>query len=307
MSEFSFAKVHNLKMAIRKDDPGISSVLKKPLWLRKWHREPEFMTILERYLKPNEIFFDLGCNIGYVSLYILQNITNEGFLYAIDPDPKNISALKTSIKENDINKKYTIENIALSSKDGEIGFEFSEESNLHKINNKLPLDSPTYRKINCRSFDSYFSNKSLPTFIKMDVEGAEIDILNGMESFLESSSKCKILMELHPTLYSSKECIDSFELLFKNGFKLEKFIGSAFAHSHPLLKDNYIPSEKFKSGGFTRAIYNNVTKDDFYKILLNKIPHKSLYNSSTYIRRPKTLFKPFLKSTKLARAAFFVR
>ena len=135
MSEFNFAKVHNLKMAIRNDDPGISSVLKKPLFLRKWHREPEFMTIIEEYLKPDEIFFDLGCNIGYVSLYILKNLNKDGFLYAIDPDLKNILALKKSIEYNDIKKKYSIENIALSSNDGEIGFEFSEESNLHKINN----------------------------------------------------------------------------------------------------------------------------------------------------------------------------
>ena len=46
----------------------ISKVLKKPLLQRKWHREPEFMDILENYLRPDDIFFDLGCNIGYVSL-----------------------------------------------------------------------------------------------------------------------------------------------------------------------------------------------------------------------------------------------
>ena len=63
MSGLSFAKVHNLKMAIRNDDPGISSILKKPRIFRKWHREPEFMSILERYLESEEIFFDLGCNI----------------------------------------------------------------------------------------------------------------------------------------------------------------------------------------------------------------------------------------------------
>ena len=294
-------------MAIRKDDPGISSVLKKPLLLRKWHREPEFMEILESYLAPEEIFFDLGCNIGYVALYVLKNLNEKGFLYAIDPDLKNISALKTSIEYNSLNKRHNIENIALSSEDGEIGFEFSEQSNLHKINKNLSKDSPTFRKINCRSFDSYFHKKPLPTFIKMDVEGAEIDILKGMKNFLESSSKCKILMELHPPLYKSKDCIKSFELLFKNGFKLEKFIGSAFAHSHSLLKNNYIPSEKFRSGGFTRAVYNNVTKEDFYKIILNKVPYKSLYNLPTYILHPKTFLKPFLKSTKLARAALFVR
>lgn len=307
MSELSFSKVHNLKMAIRNDDPGISSVLKKPLFLRKWHREPEFMAIIEEYLQPDEIFFDLGCNIGYVSLYVLQNLNKDGFLYAIDPDLKNILALKKSIEYNNIKKKFSIENIALSSNDGEIGFEFSEESNLHKINNKLSEDSPNFRKIKCCSFDSYFSDKSLPSFIKMDVEGAELDIILGMKNFLESSSKCKIIMELHPTLYSSEKCIESFDLLFKNGFKLEKFVGSAFAHSHPLLKDNYKPTSKFRSGGFTRAVYNDVKKEDFYKILLNTNPNKSLYNVSTYIRRPKTLFKPFLQSTKLARAALFLR
>ena len=271
MSKFDFAKVHNLKMALRIDDPGISSVLKKPIFLRKWHREPEFMEILERYLEPNDIFFDLGCNIGYVSLFVLKNINKEGFLYSIDPDFKNISALKKSIEINSLNNNYTIENIALSSEDGEIGFEFSEESNLHKINKELSIDSPSYKKIKCRSFDSYFENKKLPTFIKMDVEGAEIDILKGMKNFLESSSRCKILMELHPPLYSSKKCIESFELLFKNGFRLEKFVGSAFAHSHPLLKDKYNPTAKFRSGGFTRAVYDNVTKEDFYKIILNHL------------------------------------
>ena len=141
----------------------------------------------------------------------------------------------------------------------------------------------------------------------MDVEGAEVDILKGMKVFLESSSKCKILMELHPPLYSPKEFLKSFELLFKNGFKLEKFVGSAFAHKHPLLKNNHIPTEKYKSGGFTRAVYDNISEDDFYKIILNKIPYKSLYNFPTYILHPQTLLKPFLNSTKLARAALFVK
>ena len=79
------------------------------------------MEILERYLEPNDIFFDLGCNIGYVSLFVLKNINKEGFLYSIDPDFKNISALKKSIEINSLNNNYTIENIALSSEDGEIG------------------------------------------------------------------------------------------------------------------------------------------------------------------------------------------
>ena len=198
-------------------------------------------------------FLILDIILDTVSLFVLKNLNKNGFLYAIDPDPKNISAFKKSIELNGLKKKHTIENIAFSSKDGEIGFEFSQESNLHKINNKLSEDSQNYRKVKCRSFDSYFSGKSLPTFIKMDVEGAEIEILLGMKNFIESSSKCKILMELHPTLYSSEKLKESFDLLFKHGFKLEKFVGSPPTLS--LLKNKYIPLEKFKSGEHTTSAF----------------------------------------------------
>ena len=307
MTDFSFAKVHSLNMALRNDDPGISTVLKKPLLNRKWHREPEFMTILEEYLNPDEIFFDLGCNIGYVALYVLKNISKKGYLYAIDPDKKNILTLKKSLAINKLSTNYSIENIALSSKDGEIGFEFSNESNLHKINKELLPDNPNFRRITCRSFDSYFSERKLPTFIKMDVEGAEIDILFGMKNFLESSEKCKILMELHPTLYKPSEYKKAFKLLFNNGFRLEKFVGSSRAHNHPLLKNKYIPSKIFKSGPFSRAIIENMNEDDFHTLNLNNEPFTSRYNFNFYLLHPQKILKPLISSTKLARAALFVR
>lgn len=307
MSDFYYAKVHDLDMALRSDDPGISKVLQKPLLYRKWHREPEFMNILENYLKPNDIFFDLGCNIGYVALFVLKNISSKGFLYAVDPDKKNISALRESIKLNNLPRNYSIENIALSSNDGEISFEFSEQSNLHKINYDLSKESSAYRRIPSRSFDSYFSDKPLPTFIKMDVEGAELDILFGMEKFLKSSTKCKILMELHPTLYTKEKYKKAFDLLFKNGFNLEKFVSASRAHHHPLLKNKYIPKEILKSGPFSRAIFDDISEEDFHLLNLNKDPFKSRYNFSFYLLHPNYLLKPFAENIKLSRAALFVR
>ena len=307
MSNYSFAKVHGLKMALRKDDPGISTVLKKPLINRKWHREPEFMSILENYLCPDDIFFDLGCNIGYVTLYVLKKLSNKGFLYGIDPDIKNILTLKKSLELNKIKNNFFIDNVALSSIDGEIGFEFSKESNLHKINSNLSPESPLYRKIKSYSFDSYFSDKKFPSFIKMDVEGAEIEILYGMQNFLKSSSKCKILMELHPTLYNPKNYKKAFKLLFENGFHLEKFVGSSRAHNHPILKNNYKPKEIFKSGPFSRAVYDDIKENDFHALNLNKESFISRYNFLYYLLHPAKIFRPFNKSTKLSRAALFVR
>ena len=112
----------------------------------------------------------------------------------------------------------------------------------------------------------------------MDVEGAEIEILYGMKDFLKSSLKCKILMELHPTLYNPKKYKDAFKLLFDNGFRLEKFVGSSRAHNHPILKNNYKPNKIFKSGPFSRAVYENIKEDDFHALNLNR---ESLFQDTT--------------------------
>ena len=225
----------------------------------------------------------------------------------LTPTLKTFLHLKKSLELNKIKNNFLIDNVALSSIDGEIGFEFSNESNLHKINSDLSPESPLYRKIKSYSFDSYFSDKKFPSFIKMDVEGAEIEILYGMQNFLKSSSKCKILMELHPTLYNPKNYKKAFKLLFENGFHLEKFVGSSRAHNHPILKNNYKPKEIFKSGPFSRAVYDDIKENDFHALNLNKESFISRYNFLYYLLHPAKVFRPFNKSTKLSRAALFVR
>lgn len=307
MPDLFFSKVHNLSMALRKDDPGISTVLKKPLVHRKWHREPEFMTILEEYLSPDDYFFDLGCNIGYVALFVLKNISKNGFLYAIDPDINNIETLKKSINLNKLSNNHLVENLALSSSDGEISFEFSEQSNLHRINKDIKPSNPFYRRIKSSTFDSYFEDKKFPTFIKMDVEGAEIDIIFGMKKFIKSSSKCKIIMELHPTSYDAKRYKEAFDLLFKNGFKIEKFVGASRAHKHPILSKNYKPSNIYKSGPFSRAVYDNLSIEDFHSLNLNEELFAARYNLGYYLRHPKLIFNPIFRSTKLSRAVLLTR
>ena len=141
----------------------------------------------------------------------------------------------------------------------------------------------------------------------MDVEGAEIEIIYGMQNFLKSSSKCKILMELHPTLYNPENYKKAFKLLFENGFHLEKFVGSSRAHNHPILKNNYKPKEIFKSGPFSRAVYDDIKENDFHALNLNKESFISRYNFLYYLLHPAKIFRPFNKSTKLSRAALFVR
>ena len=114
-------------------------------------------------------------------------------------------------------------------------------------------------------------------------------------------------MELHPTLYNPENYKKAFKLLFENGFHLEKFVGSSRAHNHPILKNNYTPNKIFKSGPFSRAVFENIKEDDFHALNLNKESFVSRYNLIYYLFHPKTIFKPFLKSTKLSRAALFIR
>ena len=91
--EIKKKKINGFDMLIMKDDPGISRVLNKSKWFRKWHREPDFMDIIMEEVKPGMTVLDLGANIGYVSLLLGRLIGDKGFMYAAEPDIKNFNVI----------------------------------------------------------------------------------------------------------------------------------------------------------------------------------------------------------------------
>ena len=119
-------------------------------------------------------------------------MSKKGSINSINPEIKNKLTLKQSLAFNNLSKNYYIDNIGLLTKDGDIVFEFSEQSNLYKINSIIYPENHAYRKIKIFSLDSYFSDKKYPTFVNIDSERAEIELLDGYEGILNNIKNISI-------------------------------------------------------------------------------------------------------------------
>lgn len=148
-----------------------------------------------QYIEPdifppeaNEIFVDVG-------VYDLQNSIDfvqwakKGYdkIYAFEPDPQCYQRIQKKISgmEESFRSKIELVNMGLSSSDGVLEFPAEYKgSGIYKEGKTIPVEVV--------SLDSYLDNRPV-TFVKMDVEGAEMDVLQGMrETILRQKPKLAV-------------------------------------------------------------------------------------------------------------------
>ncbi|MBE3128584.1 MAG: FkbM family methyltransferase [Actinobacteria bacterium] len=144
-------------------------------------------------------FIDVGANIGKFSVIVAKNLY--GKVYAIEPHPQTFDILRKNIKLNNLKNVEAI-NFACSSKKGDIDLYIDERGTLgHSI--KADSKSVGKRKIKVKAIcldDLEIDNVKL---IKIDVEGAESDVLKGAKKILERYHP-KIIFEAWDESYLEK-------------------------------------------------------------------------------------------------------
>ena len=172
-------------------------------------------------VNKGDIVIDIGANIGYYTLMFAKLVGDTGKIYAFEPDPKNFSILEKNIQVNGYNN-IILEKKAVSNKLGKSTFYVSENSagsSMHKPNNVV---DQIY--VDLITLDNYFEVNSItPDFIKIDIEGYELNALKGMESILQSSDKTKIMIEYNPLTKKefNSDPMDNLTFLSELGFKFK--------------------------------------------------------------------------------------
>lgn len=144
--------------------------------------EFNLLEILKYKVKSFNFVLDIGANVGNHSYYF-SKICKANKIIAFEPDPNN------GLIYNNNNPETTLIPVALSNYIGECYF-----------HNSSPYNSGTGRissqgnKVEVSTLD-YFNLQDI-TFIKMDVEGEELKVLEGMTNTIESS-KPEMLIEIH--------------------------------------------------------------------------------------------------------------
>jgi FkbM family methyltransferase len=305
-NNFVIKTIHGFKIYLDKKDPGISRTLIKPKFFRKWHREPEFMDIIEKEVTKGMVAFDLGANIGYVTLCLANLIGKQGHVYAVEPSPHNFEILKKNISANNLEDRVDAYHYAISSESGVINFNLCAESNLHSII-KTKYTKETI-EVNSVSIDDFFDDKKFPNFIKMDIEGAELQALEGINEILKKSDESmKILMEIHPMYYSQDKFAKQLKRLFDAGFKAKYVVSAGTARPDFFVEKGYIPNKVYTTGDWRRGVYTNIRNEDVIHACCSDFDQKVTISPWSLIKRPYRLLNPSLQSTKIVRAIMLER
>ncbi len=171
-SDLELVEIDDRKMYVYADDAGISAML------RAGPYEPDVTAFVVSRLQPGHIFVDIGANLGYFSL-LAATVVEHGQVIAVEPSNRNVMALRTSIRANDLTNIQVL-NVAASSTWQLLAFGVSGTNG---ITGALASDDTNIEVVQGIPLDDALQIDRLDV-VKIDVEGAEFQALSGLRSHL---------------------------------------------------------------------------------------------------------------------------
>lgn len=190
--------------------------------------EQETTLFSRKYLNPGDCVYDVGANIGYFTLEFARSVGKDGKVLSFEPHPEIFEVLKRNIKRNRYSNIIT-QNVACGeiNESKKLYFSSENEGN-HKIveskNTKGSVEVEIVRLSN-------FIKKAPPRLIKMDIEGAELLALKGINKDLLLKNDIDFIIEYHPYEMSFFN-IEGPELLnwfTRNGYKFRNLATHEFS------------------------------------------------------------------------------
>jgi FkbM family methyltransferase len=181
-------------------------------------------------INTDDVVFDVGANFGGYACFAAASC-QRGQVYAFEPHPENVRRIQMNAATNDL--PVDIREVALSDHSGTAELAVHEEDKMHHLEAEGSRTIP----IQLHAADELIANGGVepPNVVKIDVEGAEYDVLQGMKETLQNP-KCRLVYcEIHPESslewgVSDAEKQSIFELFEKSGFDIERIDDGSFIH-----------------------------------------------------------------------------
>lgn len=176
------------------------------------------MAFLLHFLREEDLFVDIGANIGSYTILASAEIGAKSI--AIEPIPTTFKALEDNIQINRLSSKVKSLNIGLSSKIGNLKFTKSMDSVNHVATNTDIDIIDVYTD----TLDNILISEISPIILKIDVEGFETEVLLGAKNTLKDNNLKAIIIELNGSgeRYGYDES-KIHEMLIDYGFRIYSY------------------------------------------------------------------------------------
>jgi FkbM family methyltransferase len=189
--------------------------------------EPEVREALRYLLKPGNTFIDCGANVGYFSIAAGQFVGQQGKIVAIEANPVTYNLLERNLQVNHLGIPI---HCALTSQVGEVElFMPTDGGDVYsslKEGGLVSGSSIQSFKVQGRTLDEVVKELNLSTvdLIKIDIEGAELDVLRSAP-YLLSTLRPLVIMEYGTSTWIKFEATpkDLKELLQQYSYQIRLF------------------------------------------------------------------------------------
>lgn len=165
-----------------------------------WIKEEGTMAWIEAEVGTEDVFMDIGANIGIYTIAAAVRVGERGAVYAFEPHKVNALTLMGNVRANGLGSKVTVFSCALSDREGVLAFHYASLESASTASQlghrRIPgsdreFDPVASEMVFSTSVDALLTQGMIraPHLIKIDVDGNEIAILRGMSGLLRGASR----------------------------------------------------------------------------------------------------------------------
>lgn len=177
--------------------------------------EPEQTAQFVRWIGPGATVIDVGAHVGYYTLLASMLAGEKGSVWAFEPEPTNAAFLRQHMYLNHCSNVH-VEELAVSNATGRARFICGKGSGTGHLDVGGDMEVRTIR------LSEFCEERGInPDALKIDVEGAEVDVLEGAREVIARSRPVIFLSTHGPAIH--RQCMSWLREL---GYTLKPMLGA---------------------------------------------------------------------------------
>jgi FkbM family methyltransferase len=165
---------------------------------------PEEYRAFRAAVRPGAIVLDVGANVGSYTLLFAMWAGDTGRVFAFEPAPEARDGLRMHVALNGLAGRVEIVAAAAARTVGTARFRIDGASGANAIAADLHAAAAGYIDVETTTIDAFCERHGArPDVVKIDVEGAELDVLTGARRVL-AQPDLQAFLEFHPSVWAGR-------------------------------------------------------------------------------------------------------